>query len=72
MLKELIHDDLTHIQVCQVLSVQSQTVIQEMLSDFLQEPDKRVLLLVVSMQVGSANAKLCLCVLSNFSSKIHR
>ena len=57
LLKELIHDDLTQVQVCQVLSVQSQTVIQEMLSDFLQEPDKRVLLLVVSTQVGSAKCK---------------
>ena len=56
------HDDLTHIQVCQVLSVQSQTVIQEMLSDFLQEPDKRVLLLVVSTQVGSTKYKTMLLV----------
>ena len=51
LLKELIHDDLTHIQVCQVLSVQSQTAIQETLRNFIQEADKRMLLLLVNMQV---------------------
>ncbi len=48
--KELVYDDPTLVQLCQIVSVQSQTTIQETIRDFTQS-NRKVLVLLANMQV---------------------
>ena len=52
LLKELVCEDPNLVKVCKISSVQSQSVIHEVLRDFIRSPNQKILLLLANMQVG--------------------
>ena len=52
LLRELVCEDPNRVKVCKISSVQSQSVIHEVLRDFIRSPNQKILLLLANMQVG--------------------